>query len=598
MHLSQSRVRYSRLGLIGAALALTAALQSVGSQDSGLNAQRVGAHSPHEDQLHGVAAHDHSRHNHSYGVAGTSRASKYGRSDVGEHWRTLYESPEATTDVSAEQLLAAAVSPSIVQGDLRVLVINVATPTRLATPFGPLSDAYARAANLMNVISRGRAVVKVDIFPRVVVVPDVTNLCRENGVMSTAALNMVNAETSTDGYRSIDFILPVRSGDNCWWAGMANLLGRFSWNMATEERPPSPFTIVHEWGHQYSLAHLKAIRCTKDGVDVQFVDRQGRGSGQCAVEEYGGAFSVMGGVYFDGPQIFTSGERGQLGWLRPEEQRVAYDGTFTLGVDGPISLLWLQNAEGDLFQVEYVQKNLADSSGYFWDPFSRKYYPIALAPEYSQSGVMVKYLSTYSAYAFAPSGYLLEGFVIDATPQTIYSTDAAFRAGNSFVDPTGSLVIEVLSVDATSAQVKVRGIPFRPNQVQGVAATPTDVRGVFDLTFTPVASDPPVTHYEVQAANNYAMKNSITVTVPSPGRVTIPNFNETFMVYRIAAVNIAGRGEFSSGFAKLQWPSNAKTQDAAGMNRPKEAAQSLKCKKGNRTRVFVADSCPVGWTKI
>jgi hypothetical protein len=554
-----------------------------------------------EVRLLGVSTHGHAEHHSSFRQSDIA-------SSAGNRWRTLdhgrqiiyerFDNPRTTAEEITEQLLTAAVAPSKVQGELRVLVINIATPTRVATPTGPLAEAYAEAANLVRQISRGLAVVTIEIFPRTVVVQDVTSLCNEFQILSTAALKIVNEEISTDGYRSIDFILPMRSEDNCGWAGMANLPGRFSWNMATEQTPPSSRTIVHEWGHQYSLAHLRAIRCTKDGLDVHFVDRLGRGAGQCAVSEYGGAFSVMGGGgHFGAQQIFTNGERAQLGWLRPDEQQVAYEGTFTLGLDGPLSLLWLQNAEGDLFQVEYVAKYFGSSGGHFWDPFTRKWYPISSALNYSQSGVMVKYLSTYSSYPFAPNGYFLSGLVIDATPQTIFSTDAAFGVGTSFVDPTGSLVIEVLTADETSAQVRVRGIPFKPNQVQGVTASVTDVRGVFDLTFTPVVSDPPVMHYEVQVADNFGMKNSITVTILGPGRVTVPNFNNSFMVYRIAAVNTAGRGEFNSGLANLQWTSNAKTQAAAGIKRSNEATQTLKCKKGNRSRVFIANSCPVGWTK-
>lgn len=591
-----------RLVCVAIALAVSTVGQSAALQNPEVDPRLLDAHTDPEEQ--GLAANSHGHDSHSHGLQSQAEAgsSQYGPSDLGADWKTLYEKFNGADLVPAEvaeQVLTAEVSPSVVQGELRVLVINIATPTRAATPRDPLTAAYAEAANLMSVLSRGLATVRVDFFPRDVVVPDVANFCDSYKRISDAALAVVNAELSTDGYRSIDFILPVRSGDSCGWGGRANLLGRNSWNLATEQWGPSPSLIVHEWGHQYSLAHLKAIRCTKDGVDVHLVDRVGRGAGQCAVEEYGGAFSVMGGAYSSvvGAQLLTAGERAQLGWLRPGEQRVAYEGTFTLGIDGPLSLIWLQNAEGDIFQVEFVQRYSLSGPTGFWDPFSKTWYPIDRAPDHQQPGVMVKYVSTYRAHPFAPSGYLIEGFVIDATTETIFSVDSAFRAGRSFVDPTGSLSVEVLSVDATSAQVKVRGVPFKPNRAENVSAQVTNVRGVFDLAFTPVVADPPVTQYEVQVADNYAMRDSITVTVPGPGRVTIPNFNGTVMVYRIAAVSSAGRGEYNSGLKRLQWPQSAKTQEAAGVKQPRDGAQTLQCKKGRRTREFVADSCPAGWTK-
>lgn len=595
--------RLSRLGCIAIALVVATTGHNAELQNPDVDRHPIETHADLEVTRFGADSHGHDSHSHGSDSQGAAGSSQYRPSDFGADWKTLYEkfndADLAPAEV-AEQVLTAAVSPSVVQGELRVLVINIATPTRTATPRDPLAASYAQAANLMNVMSRGLASVRVDIFPRDVVVPDVASFCNDFMRLSDSAFAVVNAEIPTDGYRSIDFILPLRVGESCGWAGMANLPGRTSWNMATEQWSPHPTTILHEWGHQYSLAHLKAIRCTKDGVDVHLVDRVGRGAGQCAVAEYGGAFSVMGGAMSSvaGAQIFTAGERAQLGWLRPGEQRATYEGTFTLGIDGPLSLLWLQNSEGDIFQVEYVQRFAATNDRWFFDPFSRKSHWINNASDFLQPGVMVKYISTYREHPFAPSGYLIEGFVIDATTETIFSVDSAFRAGHSFVDPTGSLSVEVLSVDATSAQVKVRGVPFKPNRAEKVSAQVTDVRGVFDLAFTPVVADPPVTQYEVQVANNYAMRDSITVTVPGPGRVTIPNFKDTFMVYRIAPVNAAGRGEYNSGLNRLQWPPSAKTQEAAGVKQPKGGAQTLQCKKGRRTREFVAESCPAGWAKV
>lgn len=520
------------------------------------------------------------------------------RSDSNEpEWTTWYEkfSTDEDLEVPDGRQRLADDSPIATKGTLRALVVNVGTPTRVPVPRGLLSEPYSQAATRVRLMSRGMASVEFEVFGRDVIVPDVADICTDYMAISSAAREAISGEVTLLSYRSIDYVIPRPEG-SCGWAGRAQLGGNTSWNFGSSSAAPAVGTIVHEWGHQYSLAHLRAIRCTKDGQDVQLVDRAGRASGQCATAEYGGAFSIMGPSWANNSVALTYGERAQLGWLREGEERKAHEGVFTLGFDGPLSLLWLRNNEGDLFQIEFVKSFASPWEQGFQNPFTQNWHWFNDTPSFTHPGVMVKYVSNLSTWAAYPAGYYAEGYVIDATPQTILSTDAAFRAGTSFVDPTGSLTVEVLSVADQSAEVRVRGVPFVPDPVRSVEATATDTRGVFDVSFQATVSDPPVTHYEVQVSKNYEFTNPQTFTVAaSPGRVIIPNHNNFWTIFRVAAVSAVGRGEFSVG-KLLQWPTNAKLQGVSGGE--SKPTNSIRCKKRQKTRTFSRTFCPSGWKAV
>jgi len=526
--------------------------------------------SPHDHSRHAhdddtitnvsTSSHDHSTHHHS-DVGAMTRTASLSSADDNE-WTTLYETfPNDNNPprYNEDQRLTNAVPIATTTGTLRTLVINIGTPTRTPTPRARLVEMYSQASTRVTLMSRGMATVAVEYFGRDVLVPDVGDVCYDHHEISKAARAIVETELSLDVYRSVDYVIPPLPGDNCRWTGRGG--GKESWIFGYGGIPGFA-TIVHEWGHQYTLPHLNAIRCTKDGRDVHLVDRAGRSAGQCATAEYGGAFSIMGPAIANNSAAMTFGERSQVGWLRAGEEQRVHEGVYTLGFDGPLSLLWLQNSEGDVFQIEFVKaftKCLCWRDG-FQDPFSLEWHLFSSTPNYSHPGVMVKYLDSVTACSLCPAGYKASGFVIDATPETMLSTDAAFRAGTTFIDPTGSLTVEVLSVGEQSAEVRVKGVPHKPGIVKGVSAVATDVRGVFDVTFTPTESNPAVTHYEVQVADGWDFKTAKAFAVPaSPGRVTNLGHDNTWTYYRVAAVSSAGRGEFSTA-QLLQWPATARRQ--------------------------------------
>ncbi|MFM7307476.1 MAG: hypothetical protein ACKO2Q_05810, partial [Actinomycetota bacterium] len=334
-----------------------------------------------------------------------TRTASLGSADDIE-WTTLYETfPNDNNPPrhNEDQRLMNDVPIATTTGTLRTLVINIGTPTRTPIPRASLVEAYSQASTRVTLMSRGMATVAVEYFGRDVSVPDVGDVCKNEVELSNAARAIVATELSLDVYRSVDYVIPSLPSDNCGWAGKGG--GNQSWNFGYGGQAPSFGTIVHEWGHQYTLPHLRAIRCTKEGRDVHLVDRAGRGAGQCATAEYGGAFSIMGPAWANNSAAMTFGERSQVGWLRAGEEQRVHEGVYTLGFDGPLSLLWLQNSEGDVFQIEFVKAFTAPWSHGFMDPFSGAWHQSSSTPNYSHPGVMVKYISDFKSDSFGPAGY-------------------------------------------------------------------------------------------------------------------------------------------------------------------------------------------------
>ncbi|MFZ9924394.1 MAG: hypothetical protein ACO3F4_07545, partial [Ilumatobacteraceae bacterium] len=117
-----------------------------------------------------------------------------------------------------------------------------------------------------------------------------------------------------------------------------------------------------------------------------------------------------------------------------------------------------------------------------------------------------------------------------------------------------------------------------------------------DVSFQATVSDPPVTHYEIQVSKNYEFTDPQTFTVSaSPGRVIIPNHINYWTIYREAAVNSVGRGEFSVG-KLLEWSKDAKLQGATSSGL--KPTNSVVCKKRQKTRTFARSACPAGWRAV
>ena len=383
-------------------------------------------------------------------------------------------------------------------GEFRALVINVVSEGGLAAPRDRVLKNYEEAARWIHHVSRGQASIKVEMFPRDVLFLNPAIFCdgRRSEFTSTV-LNQVKQELPVDNYRFISFMLPVKTSSLCP-GGMGELTGILSWNFAFDFgsgiTDPAPVKIIaHEWGHNVGLHHHNTLVCSVGGQRVALASKTARAvntvTDHCWGKEYAGPYSFMGRAR---DASLTASERWQIGWLRPSEQTTVSDATITLHRDGPVTLAWVRNGEGDIFQLEFVNELARDSSvPFFWDEHGGDWrWFDELAEPFSHPGVLVKLYNIYDKH----HGFLE---VLDMNPQTTWVQDAPLRAQQSWTDSTGSVTITVIDVVGDSATVHIRGQAMLPGAVGAVTATPLPDLGVVDVKWTESESVLPIV-YEVR----------------------------------------------------------------------------------------------------
>ena len=465
---------------------------------------------------------------------------------------------DLTRSPVAEPVFAlAAPSASVTTGKLRALVINIELPNGTATSRSVISAPYLEGAEWLRLLSRGMMEIQVDFFGTNVVVPvsDCSNASQVS--IREAAEQQAKTEIDLDAYRFVSFVLPELG---CTFAGLGFVGGRRTWNVG---KLLTAGIVVHEWGHNLSLPHLNAMRCSVNNVPIQFASRDLRGQGACVEVEYSGVYSMMGGNDRNG---ITYRERFQLGWMRPDESRTVNEGTYTLQWDGSPAMLWMQNSEGDLFIAEFVKSPVPIRFSRLYDYFTKSY----IDPPYL-SGVLVHFVNDYRASTTTGGGYIVASEVLDMNPATSHVLDATLQSGQSFVDATGTIRIDVVATTESSATVNVRGIPFRPNTPQtGFAVNRQPTLGLVDASWVPVVAVSPVTHYELQVSPNSDFRVATTTTFGVTGTsvtMAIPAaaYDTTYYL-RVAAANAGGRSEFTTRL-EAKWDKPATPPTGVAVNR-------------------------------
>ena len=115
--------------------------------------------------------------------------------------------------------------------------------------------------------------------------------------------------------------------------------------------------------------------------------------------------------------------------------------------------MWLKNAEGDRFQIEFVKALNPNYPKEFFDFVSDDF--VKATNGWTHDGVIIKFMADYEKDAAYPNGYMAHPHIIDTSPETAIVTDSALKAGKSFVDPTGTFQIDVLEVTGASATVRI-----------------------------------------------------------------------------------------------------------------------------------------------
>jgi hypothetical protein len=409
----------------------------------------------------------------------------------------------------------------------------------------------AGAVEDLRIASRGLLTIAVDMFPDTVRVT--TPTCENYSVVSTEALAVVRQKMSLGAYRFVMFALP--SSSTCWWAGLGQRPGHLTWNWGGAQRG----TIAHEWGHNLGLDHLNNTRCVRDGSGVQQIVASERTSSNCTWTEYGGPYSVMGNA--DATRrtgsALTFVERAQAGWLFDGEESYPGSGDHALYFDGKPALMWVTNAAGEVYALEYVRGKSPENSWNIYDRVLKSW----ISPQTrSHSGLLVHHLRRiYDGSWYQSSfsrGVFLDTTVLDMNPATVSSLDSALGPGESYSDPAGGLEISVFAVDSAKVDFRLSvSQPLRTPAVTDVTVAREATLGQARVSWKTAKFPSPQTYLvEVSRSPDFSSPSLISAeTSLSSTTVTVPGAELLTTYYvRVTPNSGAGRGP-SSPISELRW---------------------------------------------
>ena len=416
--------------------------------------------------------------------------------------------------------------------------------------------ASGAAAEEIRIASRGLLTIAVDMFPDVVRVT--TPTCENWSTIATEALAAVRQQTSLEQYRFVMFGLPPRTS-SCSWGGKGSRPGHNTWNWGSQTGSVGKGIIAHEWGHNVGLRHLNSTRCVRDGGGVQQLVAADRNSTNCVLTEYGGPYSVMGKSDATGRtgSALTFFERAQAGWLFDGEETYPASGSHSLYFDGKPTLMWVQNAAGEVYALEYVRGKAPEYSWTIYDPISSAW----ISPSTrSHSGLLVHHVRSIQNTGWYESSFArrvdVEATTLDMNPSTSHSLDSALGPGESFVDPAGGLEISVFSVDASKVDFRLSvSQPLKTPAVTGATVSRSATLGEARVSWTAGAFPAPQTFVvEVTRSPDFSSPSLLSTEVSSSStNITIPGaeYLSTYYV-RVTPNSGAGRGA-ASATSELKW---------------------------------------------
>ncbi len=257
-----------------------------------------------------------------------------------------------------------------------------------------------------------------------------------------AVLNTINSQgaalASAAGYNvgSYTGILYVIDALPCGWLG----LGYIGWERAYAKGTAALSVVGHELGHNFGLYHAGRLNCGSSVIAT---------SG-CTVTEYGDPFDIMGNI---SSMHLAASQKLILGYILPSTTPTHSAGVQTYNL-GPIELPG---------QSSYAVKiPTANSSRTYWVEFRRPIgFDSALSAGATGAQIRLARPFEWNNCSGCSTGTYDDTQLLDMTPGDSGSfgnngfNNAALPVGQSYVDSTHGITIEIISASTSDLAVKV-----------------------------------------------------------------------------------------------------------------------------------------------
>ncbi|WP_404350862.1 hypothetical protein LG324_00615 [Phycicoccus jejuensis] len=247
---------------------------------------------------------------------------------------------------------------------------------------------------------------------------------REWGEKAQAAARAAKVDTSA--YTNIMVVVPRQA--SCGWDGLAEVPGTWSW---INQDSPSLLVTAHELGHNFGEHHASGYRCTTGTTNVTLGAPSGCSDPSGTVLEYADPFSVMGNTH---ARLHPAAGRVHFGQVKPVSVPAGEARTVRIVPSETPSgnrELRIPRRDGSWLTAE-----LRTTTGAF-DTFA--------ATDPAVRGVTFR----------IDRGAGHQSWLLDGKPSTSSFADAPVLPGGSVTDATTGVRVDVVSVTAAGAVLRV-----------------------------------------------------------------------------------------------------------------------------------------------
>ena len=314
-----------------------------------------------------------------------------------------------------------------------VLVILIKfTDSPAGDPFTPAAVQQVMVtntnsvANYYNEVSYGQQLLNVTVTSNWLQANAATPAgCNYTTIASLGDSAATAAGYVVSSYRNRFYVMPYNAV--CGWAGLGYVGAPYqAWSNGYNQLG----VYGHELGHNFTLWHAGSLTCSGQVI-----------GGSCGVAEYGDPFDIMGNI---GTMHFNAAQKSALNWIPASSVRTHTSGTATYTLS-PLE------SPG---QTTYAVKIPAAANRTYWIEYRQPIgFDIGMA-SYPNNGAQIRVASPLQFPCTNCGGDDTE--ILDmtlGTPGTF--GDAALLVGQTYIDSTYGISVQVLSATASALTLSV-----------------------------------------------------------------------------------------------------------------------------------------------